>query len=293
MEGNLLELLGFDAREKLLIIHADDVGMCHSVNEASFERLLDGGVSSASIMVPCPWLLEAIDFFRCETGLDVGVHSTLTSEWRYYKWRPLTGAKGLSTKNGFMWPTVKDVAFRATAEEVEAEIEAQVKLLLENGVNISHLDTHMGTVYSRPNYLERYVNLALKYKILPMVPNPRPEIEEYARRQGLPIDELKKVMSRAPILLDKFLPGLPPGTVEDKKRVLMAFLKSLEPGSINQVIVHLGLDTYELKWIIGEGYKERYYEYLLVNEKSVKKVIDEQGIRLIGWKDLLKILEKG
>jgi len=288
VERRSLEALGFGPRDKLLILHADDVGMCHSVNEASFERLGEGYVSSASLMAPCPWILEATEFFSRETGLDVGVHSTLTSEWRYYKWRPLTMAGGLCRGDGFMWASVEEVAARATASEVEAELSAQVRFLADRGVKLTHLDTHMGTVYARPDFLESYLRVASASGILPMVPRLTPEVEAVARSQGLPVEKLRSMTAGVPVQLDALL-GLPSGTLEEKRRALMAFLAGLRPGSISQVIVHLGLDTYELKAIIGEGYKERYFEYMLVKDPDVRAAIDRSNVHLVGWKDLLRL----
>ncbi|RLF06426.1 MAG: hypothetical protein DRK00_01670 [Thermoprotei archaeon] len=285
--------LGYDpSRDKLLILHADDVGMCHSVNQATFERLTDGSVSSASIMVPCPWVLEAAEFFR-GGEFDVGVHSTLTSEWKWYKWRPLTRASGLVGKGGFMWSDVRSLALHATAQEVREELEAQVRWALDYGLKVSHLDTHMGAVYVRADFLKEYLEVAVKHGLLPMIPRPTKRLIEAATRQGLPVDQLKPLMKQAPLQLDLLVPGLPPRGLDAKRRFLLAVISELEPGTISQVIVHLGLDTYELKAIMGAGYRSRYHEYLLVADGEVRKAMDERSVHLIGWRDLAEALEKG
>ncbi|RLE97083.1 MAG: hypothetical protein DRJ96_04875 [Thermoprotei archaeon] len=287
MREELFEELGYDpSRDKLLILHADDAGMCHSVNQATFERLEDGSVSSASIMVPCPWVLEAAEFFRENREFDVGVHSTLTSEWRWYRWRPLTRASGLGGDRGFMWSDVRSVALHATPQEVRGELEAQVRWALDYGLEVSHLDTHMGVVYARPDFLREYLEVAAKHDILPMVPRPTERLLAAARSQGLPVDQLKPLMEQAPFQLDLLVPGLPGGGLEAKKRFLLAVIGELEPGTISQVIVHLGLDTYELKAIIGTGYKSRYHEYLLVADRDVRKALSDRHVHLIGWRDI-------
>ncbi|RLF03788.1 MAG: hypothetical protein DRK00_08150 [Thermoprotei archaeon] len=287
---DLLGELGYDSGDKLLIVHADDVGMCHSVNAATFERLMDGSVSSASLMAPCPWILEAVEFFKENRGCDVGVHSTLTSEWRFYRWRPLTAAKGLIDEDGFLPSTVGEVASRASPAEVMAELEAQVGWLASRGVELSHLDTHMGTVYARPEFLEAYLEVARNHQLIPMVPSLRRELIEAARAQGLPVDELRSIIARAPVKLDYLLAGVPGHTLDEKARALTLFLKSLEPGTVSQVIVHLGLDTDELRAIIGDGYRERYFEYLLVGSSDVERMLESLGIHLISWRDLKPLL---
>jgi predicted glycoside hydrolase/deacetylase ChbG (UPF0249 family) len=148
---------------KLLMVHADDAGMCHSVNMATKEALLSGSVQSASIMVPCPWLNEIAELARERPDLDLGLHLTLTSEWKYYRWRPVAPpdkVKGLLDTEGYLWRDVRPVAEHASAAEVETELRAQIERARQFGIRFTHVDTHMGTLYARPDYFEVYTKVA-------------------------------------------------------------------------------------------------------------------------------------
>ena len=145
--------------EKLLIIHADDVGMCHSVNEATILALEGGIVTSGSIMVPCPWFLEIAEYCRENPEADLGIHITLTSEWKHYRWRPVSSINkvpGLIDEEGYLWHSEKDVAKHASPAEVEIEIRAQVQRAIDFGIKPTHIDTHMGTVYETPEFFAAY-----------------------------------------------------------------------------------------------------------------------------------------
>ena len=145
--------------EKLLIIHADDVGMCHSVNEATILALEGGIVTSGSIMVPCPWFLEIAEYCRENPEADLGIHITLTSEWKHYRWRPVSSINkvpGLIDEEGYLWHSEEDVAKHASPAEVEIEIRAQVQRAIDFGIKPTHIDTHMGTVYETPEFFAAY-----------------------------------------------------------------------------------------------------------------------------------------
>ncbi len=148
---NTAERLGYPADARLLIIHADDTGMCHSANLASIDALKKGIVTSGSIMVPCPWFMEIADYAREHPEIDLGLHLTHTSEWKSYRWRPLALSSlvpGLIDAEGYMHSHVGSVVRSSNAKEIEAEIRAQIEFALQNGVKPTHLDSHMGTLYA-------------------------------------------------------------------------------------------------------------------------------------------------
>src|SRR3954447_13875201 len=138
--------LGHGPDAKLLMVHADDAGMCHSVNMATSEALLSGSVQSASVMMPCPWVSEFADIARQHSDLDIGLHLTLTSEWKHYRWRPVAPAekvKGLLDPDGYMGQDVRPVPADAPAGEIETELRAQVERARHFGIQFTHVDPPM------------------------------------------------------------------------------------------------------------------------------------------------------
>lgn len=150
-----------------IVIHADDVGMCHGANEAFVELSGLGTVSAGSVMVPCPWFSEIAERAAADRSLDVGVHLTINSEHSGYRWRPLSNpspASGLTDRDGFMWATVADVRTHAHPDAVEAEWRAQLERALAAGVDVTHLDAHMGAALA-PEWCDRYVALGVEFDI--------------------------------------------------------------------------------------------------------------------------------
>ncbi len=177
---NTAQQLGYGPNDKLLIIHADDVGMSHAVNVATIEAFKKGLVTSGSIMVPCPWFREIAAYARQHPELDFGLHLTLTSEWKHHRWgpvAPINQVPGLLDEEGFMWRSERQTAAKATAAEIETELRAQIERALAFGIKPTHLDTHMGTLYTRKDYFEVYKKLGKEYGIPVMVMRPNPELE--------------------------------------------------------------------------------------------------------------------
>src|SRR5215472_14353758 len=157
----LAERLGHKPDARLLIVNCDDLGSSHSANRAIEASLRKGFGSSATLMVPCPWAREAAE--RCK-DLDIGVHLTLTAEYPGYRWRSLTGAKSLHDADGFLPANTADVWKNAALGDVERECRAQVEQALQWGVDVTHLDAHMGTMQINPNYFAIYVKLAAEFR---------------------------------------------------------------------------------------------------------------------------------
>ena len=159
-EGNLAQRLGYPADAKLVIINADDLGSCHSANVGVFECLATGTVTSATLMVPCPWAREASSRYR---GEDVGVHLTLNAEYELYRWGPITHAPSLLGGDGGFPSTVEDVWDHADLDEVRRECRAQIERAILWGFDVSHLDSHMGTLQLRPEFFDVYLDLAVEF----------------------------------------------------------------------------------------------------------------------------------
>src|SRR5437762_8597281 len=159
----LVERLGYPRDAKLLIVHADDLGAAHSINAASIKGLESGAVSSASIMVPCPWLPEIATYARTHPQVDLGLHLTLTSEWTLIRWAPVLSKErvpSLFDASGYLYPLESDAASHMDVKEAEAEIRAQIARAKALGIQPTHLDSHMGTLYQNKALFEMFVRVA-------------------------------------------------------------------------------------------------------------------------------------
>jgi len=150
-----------------LVLHEDDVGMCHGANSAFLDLTRLGVCSSGAVMVPCPWFLEMAEAAVADPRLDLGVHLTLNSEKQHYKWRPLTSpsrAAGLTDEFGYFWPDVATTRRKAAPQAVETELRAQIDTAYRAGIDVTHLDAHMGAALS-PEFCDIYVRLGLEYRL--------------------------------------------------------------------------------------------------------------------------------
>jgi len=158
--------------QKLVIAHADDIGMCHGANSAFAAVAGKGFITSGSVMVPCPWFREIAEMAATNAQFDLGVHLTLTSEWRHYRWRPLTGsskASGLVDDDGYMWRTARAARDHAHPDAVEAELRAQIDAALAAGIDATHLDCHMGTALAG-DFADIYLRLGRDYRLPVLFP---------------------------------------------------------------------------------------------------------------------------
>ena len=288
--GTMAEKLGYTPSDKLLIIHADDIGMSHSVNKATIEAFKAGIVTCGSIMVPCPWFTEFAAYYRENPGLDIGVHLTLTSEWKYYRWGTVASkdkVPSLIDEEGFMWRSYEEFSQHAKPEEVEIELRAQIERALQFGIKPTHIDTHMGTVFAKPEFFEIYYRLGKEYNINPMLIKPTPEIiERLKQMQSDLAGKVGDVMEKSNLpFLDELVSAGSGNTFEEKKDSYYSAIRNLNPG-VNEIIVHLGMDDEELKHITG-SYMSRYYDYKIFSDPEIQKLIDDLGIKLIGWKNMV------
>jgi predicted glycoside hydrolase/deacetylase ChbG (UPF0249 family) len=269
------QLLGHSSTAKLLIIHTDDLGMCHSVNAATFATFEAGAVSSASVMVPCAWFAEAAQWSVQHPQYDIGIHSTLISEWKTFKWGPVSKKPhtvNLTDEMGHFWP--RNGLLRATPQEIEEEIFAQVILAKQAGINPSHLDSHMLSV-ARPEYIGSYMKVARQFG-LPFL------IDEHWHAYSSPNDPA----TSTDIIVNGLFqagPQFSPASLED---YYLSVLRELQPG-LNQLIVHAGFDDAELRAITqdqqayGAAWRQRDFE--IVMSEKFKAVLSEQGIHIVNW----------
>jgi predicted glycoside hydrolase/deacetylase ChbG (UPF0249 family) len=276
--------LGYPADSKLLIIHADDLAVAHSVDSASFDALDKGAVTSASIMVPCPWITEVAAYAKAHPDADLGLHLTLTSEWTTYRWGSVAPPDKVSTllnPAGTFWSETEQVAAHAKPQEAETEIRAQIDRAIALGIHPTHLDSHMGSLFfTGPELFATYVKVAHDYH-LPFL----------AVRFG--DARLLSALSDKDVLLDAVVMANPSIHGEQWKDFYLNAIKNLKPG-ITEIIVHLGHDDAELQAVAvnhpdyGSAWRQRDYD--LVTSTEFKKALQDNHIILIKWKDLQRLM---
>jgi chitin disaccharide deacetylase len=205
---------------------------------------------------------------------------------------PPSPTKGLLDEEGFMWRSERQTAMKAMPQEVEIELRAQIERAIQFGIKPTHLDTHMGTLYTRKDFFDVYTKLGKEYGIPVMVMRPTPEILAYGKRTGSPITEelLKKVEADGFVMLDHLVTGVPGKNFTERKEAYKTFLRSLKPG-VTMLIVHLGMNDPELKATTG-SWEERYGDFLSFTDPEIEALIKELGIKLTTWRELGKVAWK-
>ncbi len=283
--------LGFPKDRVVLILHADDIGMCAEANEAVITMLADDQIQSAAMMAPCAYADDFAEWYKQHPGKDVGMHLTLTSEWQTWRWGPVTDAEkvpGLIDPEKKMWRDVRSVVQHASAAEVEAEIRAQIDKALALGVRPSHMDTHMGTLYGTYDFTAAYLKVAEEYGIPAMAIDMRPEVAEKFRAQGYPItDELLALLDAYQLpKLDDFHSVGGGATYEDKLQKFFDQVKNMQPG-LNEIIFHPSVETDNLKTITN-SWQQRVWESQMFADPVVQQFFKDQGIIFTNWKEIMQ-----
>jgi len=286
-EKTIAERLGYPRDAKLLIVHADDLGMAHSVNAATIKAFESGLVNSGSIMVPCPWFSEIATYARANPQADLGLHLTLTSEWTTFRWGPVSSKDRVSSlldKDGYFYLTETDAASHADPKEVELEITAQVERARASGVQPTHLDSHMGTLYQNKALFEVFLRVARKYKLPVRV----------ARAWFGRADFLPEVLKPDDVYIDRVLDINTSVAASDWASFYSDALKKLEPG-VTEVVIHLAYDDSEMRgatsdhpnW--GAAWRQRDFEFF--TSETFRKLLQENQIKLITWRELGKLVK--
>jgi len=273
--------------KRYVIIHADDAGMSHSVNMATIEGMEQGVVSSASIMVPCPWFSEFAEYSRKNPKKDYGIHLTLNSEWEHYRWGPVAGKNkvpSLVDKDGYFWDNTRQVAANVKASEVEIELRAQIERAKAFGVPLSHLDTHMGALFTRPDLVEVYANLGIEYKlpILFIREAPKEVLRAYPGLAAT-LNQMVKALDRQGLPILDHIGQYYGGKVhENRNKTYLKELRGLKPG-VSELIIHCGFDNEELRAITSSS-ANRDGDRRIFTSKQVKAEIKRLGLEVITWK---------
>tara|TARA_B100001029_G_scaffold178450_1_gene185248 strand:+ start:2746 stop:3720 length:975 start_codon:yes stop_codon:yes gene_type:complete len=279
------QTLGFESTDKLLIIHADDLGLCESVNSATFESFKNGSISSASVMMTTDEVNEVASFTNNNQNYDIGIHLTVTSEWKLHKWGGVLNNEDISSilnkKNHLYWNKRKFTK-NGKLNEIRKELQAQIDLGKSMGFNPSHIDSHEGALFFDPDIFKLYLDLAKENNLLAFVPI----------QASVHFDQSFKKPKHA-VIIDQFH-MLPEGTnVDEIKDYYFNVVENLKPG-LSQIIVHLGKDEEELREITIDhpnfDYRWRQLDFDVFNSRDFKDHLEKHNIKVINWEDLKKLI---
>ena len=282
---SLVERLGHPAGSKLLIVNGDDSGMCHTANLATIEAMEKGVMTSSTIMVPCPWFLEIAHYAKANPQRDFGIHLVQTSEWRVYRWGPVAPraeVPGLIDPEGYLWHEVPQVYAKARPEEAYVEARAQIRKALDAGVDVTHLDSHMGTLQLNPAYVEQYLKLAVEFD-LPVRMASQETLEKFGGAKQRAAFAAQGIVFPDDFVYEdlKDMPKDPNGFWKRK-------LASLKPG-VTELYIHAGKPTDELK-AITNSWKTRSEEFeTFTHDPEVRAILEREKVVLIGWRPLREL----
>jgi predicted glycoside hydrolase/deacetylase ChbG (UPF0249 family) len=286
------EKLGYPEGKKVLLLHMDDLGMCPEANAAGKQYIENKQILSGAVMMPCPEAAAFIAYANEHPETDIGLHLTLTSEWKTYRWPSVTDpakVPGLIDPDGKMWHEVPDVVRHASADEVETEIRAQIEKSLALGHRPSHIDTHMGTLYGSPEYAKAFFKVAQEYNIpANAIDVSVKAVADKFKEQGYPInDDMIKILNDYHLpKLDNFT-SVPRGsTYEEKRDKFLALVKSLNPG-LTEIIFHPSVESDNLKTITN-SWQQRVWESQLFADPVVREFIEKEGIIITDWKQIME-----
>ena len=290
----VLKKLGLSNDDRVAIIHTDDIGMCQS-NVEAFSDLWEAGIiSSGAIMYPCPWANAAIAMCQKNPQMDMGVHLTLTSEWKSYRWGPISTRdprSGLMDEEGYFFHTSEEVQKKGRVSAVNKELHAQLNRALQSGLKPTHVDTHMGSVASA-KFMTTYVQLAKKAKLPPMIF--RMNEEEW---RGAGLDAFTaKLAARLILQLEEqnlplldYIDSMPLEWVEGYREVTKQKLSELKPG-ITHFIIHPNKDTPEIR-NIAPDWRARVANYEDFMSDEIRQHIKNIGLHVIGYRALAELIK--
>ena len=300
------EKLGYPKGKKVLIIHVDDVGMSYESNQGAIRSIKEGVANSLSVMMPCGWVPGFVHYLKENPELDAGLHLTLTSEWKDYRWGPLAGknqVKGLVDSEGAMWRSVGEVIKNASPDEVEKEIRAQLDRARTMGFTPTHLDSHMGTLFATPEFLQRYLKVGMEEKIPVMFPGGHNTVVQ--EQEKMIADQLAMTKTVGKQLWDAGLPVLDdlenssygwkgPESGDKSEKALQKYktekyinaIKNIKPG-LTMVIMHCTIHT-EVFPHISDSNTTREGDFLAMIDPELRKYIEKEGIILTTWREAMQ-----
>lgn len=289
-----LDLLGYKPDDRVLIIHIDDVGFSHASNVAAFEGMTQGSLTCGSALVPAPWFNETVALAKQHPAADIGIHMTLTAEYETYRWPSMTGRRiggsgeqsPLHAPDGGMWRDVASVLAHVSRDDAAVELRAQVEHALAMGLDVTHLDTHMGAVM-QPKYMPPYVDLAIEFK-LPLFfirPSDR-RLNALGEGATIYAEQTAKLEARGWPLLDNIIvQTLSEIAPDDKDRRFREFFDNLRPG-LTHFLCHPAKGGEELDAMTPVDSTHRAREYEIMRSPAIREYCLSRGIKLTGYREI-------
>lgn len=284
----LIERLGFAPGTKGLIINGDDFGMNHATNVGTMAAMKAGGLTSATIMVPCPWFPMVVDFAKENPQANLGLHLTLTSEWKRYKWGPVIGRTAVPSivdELGYFYPDIVRVYASATMEDVEKEVRAQIDRALAAGIDVTHIDSHMGTLQYNPKYHELYIKIAADYKLPCRIAG-----EDLMKPRDAMY--LIDIAAELGVLHPDWLYIDGPDKVEETEAFWLKRFKEIKPGAVTELYIHAGQLTPEMQGTTGT-WRQRTADSDFFSEPSTLEALKAEGIELLSYRELRYLQREG
>ncbi len=294
----LLKKLGYSETDRLVIIHTDDIGMCHASVQAFKDLWAFGTITSGATMVPCPWFPAVAQLCRENPAIDMGVHATLNAEWESYRWGPVStreAGSGLMDESGYFHQWHQAVYDHAKPEEVEKEVNAQIERALAAGIDVTHVDSHMGTIMS-PLFIQSYIQAASSRLLPSMLPRLTAKgiemmgVGEQERMAYMPVMQMLESMG-VPMLDGLLSMPLNEPSESAQMEIAKGLLGDL-PEGITHFILHPSIDTPELR-AIAPDWESRVANYNVFMSEELKRFLEREEIKLIGYRQLREAMRQG
>ena len=291
---SIIEKMGYEADDKVVIIHIDDMGVSHSINQASFECLDFGVATCGSMITGANWFPEVVRHYHSHPTLDLGVHLSLTSEYELYRWRPLSTGdpkSGLIDDEGYLWRTMESAVRFGDPEAAEVEMRAQVQMALQNKMNITHLDFHMISVLM-PKFIDHYLKVAQEFQVPALVPKMEKKLlvqlgvgdnyDFFSRK-------VKELAERGYPVIDHIMAASFDNP--NKVQLYKGMIRSIKPG-LTHLLFHPGKKSPELTAMAQETAYGRYQDYLAFTSEEIREVVEQSKIKLIGCREIQQYMKE-
>jgi len=291
--NKFLEELGFSSSDRVVIFHIDDIGFSNAANIGSFECLNYKIASCGSIIVPAPWFLDAASIIKQRPHYDIGVHLTLTAEYETYRWRALSSvdpSSGLLSNDRCLWKTNEEAVKHISQETAEQEMRCQIDYALQSGIDVTHIDSHMGTVIN-PKFLPSYLSLAREYQIPAFLPRLNSE-----KISALGLGEftefflnlIESLEAEGFPLIDQMIIDTG-GEYSDKVQYYCERFKEINPG-LTHFLFHPAKMSPELQSIAPDSAKWRNQDYKAFTNPLIRHCVEELDLKIIGYRQIRDVL---